>query len=111
MIRLTKLTQKPSQLPLLFEGYYNYLGHLTPISSRTVDRMLSKALSFEGEAHDSVLEVFQNHNYLSYFPSYEVTNALINSTEQDEANLIKLMLVFMHSPLIKFNQQIVDKLL
>jgi hypothetical protein len=47
LIRLTKLTQKPSQLPLLFEGYYNYLGHLTPISSKVVDRMLMRALSFK----------------------------------------------------------------
>lgn len=47
LIRLSKLTEKVSQLPLLFEGYYNYLGHFTVISSRTVDKMLEKALSFE----------------------------------------------------------------
>ena len=63
----------------MFEGYYNYLGHYTVISSKTVDRMIGKALTFEGEPLDPVLEVFNNHNYLSYFPSYETTLLTINA--------------------------------
>ena len=45
--------------------------------------MLLKALSFEGEPHNSVVEVLQNHIYLSYFPSYEVTLTLIKTVESD----------------------------
>ena len=45
--------------------------------------MLSKALTFEEESHDSIIDIFQNHIYLSYFPSYEVTLTLINNVYQD----------------------------
>ena len=70
LIRLTKITQKSDQLPLLFEGYYNYLGHFTVISNKVVDRMLHKALSFQEKPLASIIEIYQNHNYLGYFPSY-----------------------------------------
>ena len=73
--------------------------------------MLSKALTFEGESQDSVIDIFQNHIYLSYFPSYKVTLTLINSVEKDEDTFKKLLQIFLESPLIKFNQEIVDKLL
>lgn len=73
LLRLTKLTEKPEQVPLLFEAYYNYLGHFTVISNTTVDRMLQKAMSFEDAPLQSVLEIFSTHNYLTYFPHYRVT--------------------------------------
>lgn len=40
LIRLIKLTDKIEQVPLLFEAYYNYLGHFTVINNSTVDKML-----------------------------------------------------------------------
>lgn len=40
LLRLIKLTEKIEQVPLLFEAYYNYLGHFTVISNSTVDKML-----------------------------------------------------------------------
>lgn len=47
LLRLAKLVDNEAQLPLLFEGYYNYLGHFTVISCSTVDKMMEKILSFE----------------------------------------------------------------
>lgn len=46
LIKLTKLTENEHQLPLLFEGYYNFVGHFTVITNKTVDKMLIKAMSF-----------------------------------------------------------------
>jgi hypothetical protein len=34
-------------VPLLFEAYYNYLGHFTLMQNSTVDKMLQKVMSFE----------------------------------------------------------------
>jgi hypothetical protein len=73
LIRLIKLTEQASDVPLLFEAYYNYLGHFTLMKNSTVDKMLQKAMSIgEGELQ-KVLDVYGNHNYLGYFPSYKVT--------------------------------------
>lgn len=47
LLRLVKLTESSQQVSLLFEAYYNYLGHHTVISSSTVDKMLSKVMDFE----------------------------------------------------------------
>lgn len=58
LLRLIKLTEGVEQEPLLFEAYYNYLGHFTIISSTTVDKMLLKALSFEGCSIDKIIEIF-----------------------------------------------------
>lgn len=46
LIRLIKLTDRVEQEPLLYEAYYNYLGHFTVIDSLTVDKMIEKAMSF-----------------------------------------------------------------
>ena len=95
----------------MFEGYYNYLGHFTVISSKTVDRMLEKAMSFEDASLDPILDIFHNHNYLSYFPSYETTFKFLSLAEKDSKTLYKFFYTLIHCPLIKFNKQIVEKLL
>lgn len=73
LLRLIKLTERAEQEPLLFEAYYNYLGHFTLISSTTVDKMLLKALSFDTCSLPKIIEVFENHNHLGYFPHFKVT--------------------------------------
>jgi len=57
------------------------------------------------------LEVFTNHNYLSYFPAYNITLKTLNVAEKNPDIIHKFLLVLTSSPLIKFNKQIVDKLL
>lgn len=69
---------------MLFEAYYNYLGHFTVISNSTVDKMLLKVLSFPTFPLDSVIELYQNHNYLAYYPSYAVTKQLLTLTQDEE---------------------------
>lgn len=46
LLKLTALTKKPEQQALLFEAYYNYLGHFTIIDSKVVDKMLARVMSF-----------------------------------------------------------------
>lgn len=104
LARLTKLTERSSQVPLLFEAYYNYLGHFTVISSKVVDGMLQKVMRFSDPHLDSVLEVFSNHYYLAYFPHYQITQRLIKLAEKDEETFKKLLVIFLNSPLIKFNK-------
>lgn len=83
LLRLIKLTEKVEQEPLLFEAYYNYLGHFTMISSTTVDKMLLKALSFQGCSLPKIIEIFQNHNHLGYFPHYSITKKTLQLAKQD----------------------------
>jgi hypothetical protein len=58
LLRLIKLTERVEQEPLLFEAYYNYIGHFTMISSTTVDKMLLKSMSFEGCSRQRIIEIF-----------------------------------------------------
>jgi hypothetical protein len=53
------------------------------ISSTTVDKMMVKALSFEGCSLDKVIEVLENHNHLGYFPHYNVTKRTIAAVAND----------------------------
>ena len=77
LLRMIKLTQNVKQTPMLFEAYYNLLGHFTVMSNSTVDKLMLKVLSFEQFPLDAVLETFQNHNYLAYYPGYAVTKRLL----------------------------------
>jgi len=83
LVRLIKLTEHLDQTQLLFEAYYNYLGHFTVISNSTVDKMLLKVLTFPNFPLSSVLEVYQNHNYLAYYPGYAVTKQLLVVSESN----------------------------
>lgn len=94
----------------MFEAYYNYLGHFTVISSTTVDKMLAKSLAFEGSSLDKVIEIYENHNYLSYFPHYQVTHRLITLARSNPEHYHALLNIFINSPLIKFNAEIVNLL-
>lgn len=110
-MRLIKLTEKPEDEPLLYEAYYNYLGHFTLISSTTVDKMILKALSFPSPNLDSAIQIFENHNYLGYFPHYNVTAQLLKSATADEKAFHKLLEVLIANPLIKFDANITEWLL
>lgn len=79
LLRLIKLTENVTQAPLLFEAYYNYLGHYTVISSTTVDKMLDKVLAFPETPLPSVLELLNNHNYLAYFPANRITHNVLKA--------------------------------
>ena len=58
----------------MFEAYFNYLGHFTMIPNKVVDTLVYKALRVGGEEGlVGVMEIFDNHNYLMYFPSYQAT--------------------------------------
>ncbi len=43
------------------------------MKNSTVDKMLQKAMSIEATDLEKVLDIYGNHNYLGYFPSYKVT--------------------------------------
>ncbi len=46
--------------------------------------MLLKSLSFESFSVDDVIYTFSCHNYLGYFPHYEVTKQAINRISVDD---------------------------
>ena len=65
---------------LIFEAYYNYLGHYTPIENKTVDALLNKTASLakidipkQPHHWGKVSEVLRNHEYLGYYPHYDTT--------------------------------------
>jgi hypothetical protein len=65
--------------------------------------MLLKALSFEGCSLPKVIEIFENHNHLGYFPHYQVTKAVLGAARSEPAAYQKLLDTFIKSPLIKFD--------
>lgn len=111
LIRLIKLTEQASDVPLLFEAYYNYLGHFTLMKNSTVDKMLHKAMSIEAVDLEKVLDVYGNHNHLGYFPSYQVTAEIIRLARANGDVYRKLLNVFLISPLIKFDKEVTDSLI
>jgi len=54
---------------IMFEAYFNYMGHFMLIPNKIVDSLVVKAIHI-GNQVDKVLEIFSHHNYLAYFPHY-----------------------------------------
>ena len=46
LLNLIKLVKTAEEESLLFEEYYNYLGHFTLFDNKVVDKMLQKSMSF-----------------------------------------------------------------
>lgn len=80
------------------------------IPNKFVDWMISKNFRIGG-GFDNVLTLLANHNYLAYFPSYFTTKIVIIKVSKDQEKYGKLLDIFIASPLIKFNREIVDILL
>lgn len=108
---MAKLTENSQQVPLLFEAYYNYLGHFTVISNSSVDKMLHKVMDITEAPLEQAIEIYSTHNYLSYFPHYSTTLRLISLVQTDEESFAKLLHIFEYSPLIRFDRPIIDHLL
>jgi hypothetical protein len=72
--------------------------------------MLLKSLSFEGSSMDKIIELLQNHNYLSYFPHYEVTKQVTQLARTNEEHYNRILNIFFTCPLIKFNAPILNLL-
>ena len=109
LLKLVKLTEKVEQEPLLYEAYYNYLGHFTVIDSTSVDKMLEKAMSFPTCSLDKIVELYGNHNYLSYYPHYRITHKLISIAQNNQEIYQQLLKVLIQSPLVKFNADILNQ--
>lgn len=52
----------------MYEAYYNFLGHFTEISQKTVDALVDKTITLGSlnddlleEATNKVMDIFQNH--------------------------------------------------
>ena len=73
--------------------------------------MLAKSLAFEGCSLDKVIEIYENHNYLSYFPHYSITHRLLTLVKSNPEHYHTLMNILINSPLIKFDAEIVGFLL
>ena len=93
------------------EAYYNYMGHFTVVSSRTVDKMILKMMELEGCAFGGIVELLHNHNYLGYFPHYGVTNQLLDRCQANQEVFSQLVRVLINNPLIKLDGEGVGRLL
>jgi hypothetical protein len=61
---------------VMYEAYYNYMGHFTLIPNKVVDSLVIKSIMI-GNQVEKVLEIFSHHNYLTYFPHYDATMKFI----------------------------------
>ena len=46
---MAKLTESPEEAELLFEAYYNFLGHNTKVSQKTTDIVVKKYIEVKGD--------------------------------------------------------------
>lgn len=67
-------------------------------------------MSFENCSVSNILDIYQNHNYLAYFPHYNTTNTLLVTLQPHPEHYTRLINILLTSPLIKFNQQIFETL-
>lgn len=77
--RLIKLA-KPEDITLMFEAYYNYVGHFTIFSNKVTDSFVLKMMALAQEdptkvglVAEKVLQLLDHHEYLRYYPHYKVT--------------------------------------
>ena len=95
---LQRLAKKANRhdIPLLFEAYYNFLGHFTIISNKTMDHFILTIIQLAKKdplntptTTDKLLELFRHHDYLKYYPHYSVTQActqFIGENSPDQYN-------------------------
>jgi hypothetical protein len=74
-----------------------------------VDQLVMRSIKI-GNLSDRLIEIFSNHNYLTYFPHYSATNAFVRHLMEngDQENLEKMLRVLISHPLIKINYKTVS---
>jgi hypothetical protein len=97
MIRFVKLLKTKKDVILAFEAFYNYLGRNVVMPNSTIDTFMIRAMDLlerdlnkeevktevDREATDNrivekILEMWNRHEYLHYFPHYDVTQRMIS---------------------------------
>lgn len=106
MNSMTKLTRTPEDAKLLLEAYYNLLGNFTLLNNTATDRVISKYLDVGGDAAN-ILELYEHHTFLSYFPHYQVTNQLLQAVKDDAEKLEQLLKLLRSRIFIKLDDQFV----
>eukprot|EP01015_Nassula_variabilis_P026225 TRINITY_DN5218_c0_g1_i2.p1 TRINITY_DN5218_c0_g1~~TRINITY_DN5218_c0_g1_i2.p1 ORF type:complete len:319 (-),score=41.12 TRINITY_DN5218_c0_g1_i2:38-994(-) len=75
ILNMANLCSTSKDVQILLRAYYNFLGHKVLFSSSAVDQIILKAT--ECDAGQLTHDILYNHQYLAYFPSLKVTNALM----------------------------------
>ena len=62
-------------MKIVVQAYYNFLGNSAVFPNRMIDNMILKGI--ELSYTPKLIPIFENHNYLFYYPSSEVLTAMI----------------------------------
>ena len=89
----------------MYNSMHNLLAHKNVYKNKTLDVFTKKGIEL-GNLKE-VIEIYQNHVYMKYYPHYEVTDLLVSKVMERNQNEEMLLLTFIlgSSPLVKLNEQ------
>jgi len=80
------------------------------LNNSTTDRMIIRYLSVGGDP-TSILELYENHTFLMYFPHYQVTSHLLEAVKADGEKLQQLFKLLRSRVFLKFDAEFIAKAL
>ena len=107
---MAKLAEEPHEADLLLEAYYNLQGHNTKISQKTIDIIVQKCIDIN-PTPDRVLDLYERHYLLGYFPHYTTTRRLAENVKGDAERLERFVGILNVSPFIKVDGETVKEIL
>jgi hypothetical protein len=110
MNSMIKLARTDEDAKLLLEAYYNLLGNFTKLNNTVTDRMVVKYLNAGGDPA-KMLELFEHHTFLMYFPHYNATTRLLEAVQDDPEKLQQLLKLLKSRVFIKIDASFVGKAL
>lgn len=57
------------------DAFFNFIGHHTNFSQLSIDQLCKKAILYE--LCERIIEIYENHTSLLYFPHPDVTISLL----------------------------------
>ena len=87
-------------------AYYYFLNNCNVFSNTVIDRLIKRGV--ELGCLEDVLEIFDNHCFLRYYPHYDVTLAATKALRKtgDVEHMLKWSRTLNSNPLIKLNEEI-----
>lgn len=107
---MARLAEEPHEADLLLEAYYNLLGHNTKITHKTVDLVVQRCIEIN-PTPDKVLDLYENHHLLRYFPHYSTTEKLVGRVSEDSQKLQRFVKILAQCPFIKLSSSIASAIL
>ena len=83
------------------------IGNQNEMSNLIVDKMIMKLLKFD--KLEEVIEIFTYHQYLMYFPHYDITYSVLKKVlkeDKEGETIFNFMKILQKKHLIKLNHEI-----